>query len=343
MSIRVAVAGCTGYAGGEVLRLLLGHPEVNIGTLTGNSSVGDLLGQHQPHLAALANREILATSAENLAGHDVVFLALPHGTSAAIAEQLGEDVLVVDAGADFRLADANQWRQFYGTAHAGTWPYGLPELPGQREQLAGTKRVAVPGCYPTASTLALLPAVAGGLIDTSDISIVAVSGTSGAGKSLKPNLLGSEVMGNVSPYGVGGTHRHTPEIVQNLSRVSETEVSVSFTPVLAPLPRGILATCSAPIAEGVTQEMAYQAYSAQYQAEPFVELLPAGTLPTTASVLASNRASVQVVLDPAAGRLVAFCAIDNLTKGTAGGAIQSMNLALGISEETGLTTNGVAP
>ncbi len=343
MTYSVAVAGCTGYAGGELLRLLLAHPDVSIGALTGNSSVGDLLGQHQPHLAPLADRVVQETSAEVLAGHDVVFLALPHGTSAAIAEQLGDDVVVIDAGADFRLNDATQWEKFYGTPHAGTWPYGLPELPGAREALAGSRRVAVPGCYPTACTLALLPAVAGSLVDPSQIVIVAASGTSGAGKSLKPNLLGSEVMGSMSPYGVGGVHRHTPEITQNLSGVTDDEVVVSFTPTLAPMPRGILATCSAPAAPGVTTDVVRATYEAFYADEPFVDLLPEGVWPQTASIVGSNRVIVQVVVDETAGRLIAISAIDNLTKGTAGGAVQSMNLALGLPEGSGLSTVGVAP
>lgn len=343
MTYKVAVAGCTGYAGGELLRILLQHPEVEIGVLTGNSSVGERLGDHQPHLAPLADRIVAPTTAEELAGHDVVFLALPHGTSAAIAEQLGDDVLIVDAGADFRLNDAAAWEQFYGSPHAGTWPYGLPELPGARDALEGAKRIAVPGCYPTASTLALLPAVAGGLVDPTQISIVAASGTSGAGKAAKPHLIGSEVMGSMSPYGVGGGHRHTPEITQNLSSVTESEVSVSFTPLLAPMPRGILATCSAPIVGDVSTAIARATYEAFYADEPFVDLLPEGSWPQTAAVVGSNRATVQVVIDLAARRLIAISAIDNLTKGTAGGAVQSMNIALGLEESTGLSTTGVAP
>lgn len=343
MTYTVAVAGCTGYAGGELLRILLQHPEVEIGVLTGNSSVGERLGDHQPHLAPLADRIVAPTTAEELAGHDVVFLALPHGTSAAIAEQLGDDVLIVDAGADYRLNDAAAWEQFYGSPHAGTWPYGLPELPGARDALEGSKRIAVPGCYPTASTLALLPAVAGGLVDPTQISIVAASGTSGAGKAAKPHLIGSEVMGSMSPYGVGGGHRHTPEITQNLSCVTESEVSVSFTPLLAPMPRGILATCSAPIVGDVSTAIARATYEAFYADEPFVDLLPEGSWPQTAAVVGSNRATVQVVVDLAARRLIAISAIDNLTKGTAGGAVQSMNIALGLEESTGLSTTGVAP
>ncbi len=343
MTYTVAVAGCTGYAGGEVLRLLLQHPGVEIGALTGNSSVGDLLGMHQPHLAPLADRRVVDTTPENLAGHDVVFLALPHGASAAIARQLGEETLVVDAGADFRLQDSSLWERYYGSPHAGTWPYGLPELPGQRSKLAGARRIAVPGCYPTTATLALLPAVAAGLVDASQLSIVAASGLSGAGKAAKPNLMGAEVMGNATAYGVGGAHRHTPEIIQNLSAVTSATVNVSFTPLLVPMPRGILATCSAPVSDGVDTVRARQVYEEAYCSEPFVDLLPEGIWPQTASVVGGNRTTVQVVVDDAAGRLIAIAALDNLTKGTAGGAIQSMNIALGLPEAAGLSTVGVAP
>jgi N-acetyl-gamma-glutamyl-phosphate reductase len=244
MAVRAAVAGASGYAGGELLRLLLAHPEVEIGALTGNSNAGQKLGALQPHLLPLADRVLQETTPEVLAGHDVVFLALPHGQSAAVAEQLGPDVLVVDMGADFRLKDAADWERFYGSAHAGTWPYGLPELPGARAALEGSKRIAVPGCYPTAASLALFPAYAAGLAENEAV-IVAASGTSGAGKAPKAHLLGSEVMGSMSPYGVGGGHRHTPEIIQNLGAAAGEPVTVSFTPTLAPMPRGILATCSA--------------------------------------------------------------------------------------------------
>ncbi|UBI39812.1 MULTISPECIES: N-acetyl-gamma-glutamyl-phosphate reductase [Streptomyces] len=342
MAIRAAVAGASGYAGGEVLRLLLGHPRVEIGALTGNSSAGRTLGEVQPHLPALAERVLQETSADALAGHDVVFLALPHGQSAAIAEQLGPDVLVIDCGADFRLRDAGEWVRFYGSPHAGTWPYGLPELPGAREALRGTKRVAVPGCYPTAVSLALWPVFAAALVELEAV-VVAASGTSGAGKAARPHLLGSEVMGSMSPYGVGGGHRHTPEIAQNLAAVAGGPVSVSFTPTLAPMPRGILATCSAKAHPGTTAQTVRAAYEKAYGDEPFVRLLPEGRWPSTGAVTGSNVAQVQVVLDDAAGRVIAVSAIDNLTKGTAGGAVQSMNIALGLAEELGLSTTGVAP
>ncbi|MFI0942050.1 N-acetyl-gamma-glutamyl-phosphate reductase [Streptomyces sp. NPDC021020] len=342
MALRAAVAGASGYAGGEVLRLLVGHPEVEIGALTGNSNAGQRLGGLQPHLLPLADRVLEATSAEVLAGHDVVFLALPHGQSAAVAEQLGEDVLVVDMGADFRLENAADWERFYGSPHAGTWPYGLPELPGARAALAGSRRIAVPGCYPTAVSLALVPAYAAALAEPEAV-IVAASGTSGAGKAAKPHLLGSEVMGSMTPYGVGGGHRHTPEMIQNLSAAAGTRVGVSFTPTLAPMPRGILATCTAKAAPGVTAADVRAAYEKAYGDEPFVHLLPEGRWPATASVYGSNAVQLQVAFDEAERRIIAISAIDNLTKGTAGGAVQSMNIALGLPETTGLTTIGVAP
>ncbi|MER7407070.1 N-acetyl-gamma-glutamyl-phosphate reductase [Streptomyces sp. NPDC000070] len=342
MAVRAAVAGASGYAGGELLRLLLAHPEVEIGALTGNSNAGLRLGALQPHLLPLAGRVLQETTPEVLAGHDVVFLALPHGQSAAVAEQLGPDVLVIDMGADFRLTDAAAWERFYGSAHAGTWPYGLPELPGARAALEGSKRVAVPGCYPTAVSLALFPAYAAGLAEPEAV-IVAASGTSGAGKAPKPHLLGSEVMGSMSPYGVGGGHRHTPEITQNLSAAAGEPVSVSFTPTLAPMPRGILATCSAKAKDGVTAESLRAVYEKAFADEPFVHLLSEGQWPATASVYGSNAVQAQVAYDAAAGRIIVISAIDNLTKGTAGGAVQSMNIALGLDETTGLTTIGVAP
>jgi len=341
MTVRVAVAGASGYAGGEVLRLLLAHPEVEIGEVTAGANAGERLGSLQPHLTPLADRVLAETSLETLSGHDVVFLALPHGQSAAVAEQLGPEVVVVDCGADFRLTDAETWTRFYGSEHAGSWPYGLPELADLRARLEGARRVAVPGCYPTVTTLALAPAVAAGIVDPTDLVVVAASGTSGAGKAAKAHLLGSEVMGSVSAYGVGGVHRHTPEIVQNLGLLTDADVRVSFTPLLVPMSRGILATCTAPTT--VTSAEARETYVAAYDKEPFVHLLPEGQWPQTQSVLGSNTVQLQVTVDDTAGRLVAVGAVDNLTKGTAGAAVQCMNLALGLPETTGLPVVGVAP
>ncbi len=338
----VAVAGASGYAGGEALRLLLGHPDVEIGAVTAASNAGQRLGELQPHLLPLGDRVLGPTDAAHLAGHDVVILGLPHGASGPLAVQLGDETVVIDCGADFRLADPAAWERFYGSPHAGAWPYGLPELPGQRDRLRGARRVAVPGCYPTVATLTTAPALAAGLIEP-DVVVVAASGTSGAGRAAKPHLLGSEVMGNASAYGVGGVHRHTPEMVQNLSGVAGVPVSVSFTPMLVPMSRGILATCSAPLAPGVTADQAYDAYAAAYADEPFVHLLSPGQWPQTQAVAGSNAVHLQVAVDQTAGRLVAVGAVDNLAKGTAGAAVQCLNLSLGLPEAAGLSVVGVAP
>jgi N-acetyl-gamma-glutamyl-phosphate reductase len=338
----VGVTGATGYAGGEVCRLLAGHPNLRLAGVHANSSAGRRLGELQPHLLPFADLEVQGSDPASLVGYDVVVLALPHGESAAVAAQLPEDALVIDCGADHRLNDPAAWARWYGGEHAGSWPYGLPELPGQREQLAGATRIAVPGCYPTSVTLALAPALAAGLVGP-DVVVVAASGTSGAGKSLKPNLLGSEVMGSVSAYGVGGIHRHTPEMIQNLSRAAGAPVTVSFTPTLVPMSRGILATCSAPLTPGTDADTARAAYAKAYADEPFVHLLPEGQWPTTAQVLGANTVALQVAVDPDAGRLVIVAAVDNLTKGTGGAALQCANLALGLPETTGLPVVGVAP
>ncbi len=341
----VAVAGASGYAGGEILRLLLGHPayadgRLTIGALTGATSAGSTIAEHHPHLLPLATRVLEATEARVLSGHDVVFLGLPHGHSAALAEQLDPDTLIVDCGADFRLTNADAWDKFYDSPHAGTWPYGLPELPGNRDRLRGARRVAVPGCYPTAALLALLPAVAENLIEPV-VTVVAVSGTSGAGRTAKPDLLGSEIIGSARAYNIGGVHRHTPEIAQGLQALTDRTVHVSFTPVLIPMSRGILATCTARTAAPLARLR--EAYEKAYASEFFVHLMPEGQLPRTGAVVGSNAAHVAIAVDEDAGMFVAISAIDNLVKGTGGAAVQSMNLALGWPETEGLSVVGVAP
>jgi N-acetyl-gamma-glutamyl-phosphate reductase len=341
----VAVAGASGYAGGEILRLLLGHPgysdgRLTIGALTAAASAGTTLAEHHPNLLPLAHRTLEPTDLDVLAGHDVIFLALPHGHSAALAEQLGLDTVIVDCGADFRLTDPAAWERFYGSPHAGSWPYGLPELPGGRERLRGATRIAVPGCYPTAALLALLPAVAADLVEPA-VTVVAVSGTSGAGRAARVDLLGSEVIGSARAYNIAGAHRHTPEIAQGLRAVTDREVTVSFTPVLIPTSRGILATCTARTRAPLSELRA--AYEKAYDAEPFIHLLPEGQLPRTGAVIGSNAAQIAVAVDDDAGVLVAIAAIDNLVKGTGGAAVQSLNLALGWPETEGLSIVGVAP
>jgi N-acetyl-gamma-glutamyl-phosphate reductase len=343
--LKVAIAGASGYAGGEILRLLLGHPayadgRLAIGSLTAAASAGSSLAEHHPHLIPLAQRVLEPTELDVLSGHDVVFLALPHGHSAELAEQLSPETLIIDCGADFRLTDASAWEHYYGSPHAGSWPYGLPELPGARDRLRGARRVAVPGCYPTAALLALLPALAEDLVEPA-VTVVAVSGTSGAGRAAKTDLLGSEVIGSARAYNIAGAHRHTPEIAQGLRAVTDRDVTVSFTPVLIPTSRGILATCTARTRTPLSQLRA--AYEKAYHAEPFIYLLPEGQLPRTGSVIGSNAAHIAVAVDEAAETFVAIAAIDNLVKGTGGAAVQSMNLALGWPETAGLSVVGVAP
>lgn len=347
MVIRVAVAGVSGYVGGEVLRVFSAHPDVEFGALTGHASAGDTIGAHHPHLVPLASRIIQPTTVESLSGHDVVVLALPHGASGVIAAQLPADVLVLDCGADYRLASADAWAEYYGGEHAGTWPYGMPELATphgpQRGLLPGVKRIAVPGCNVTAVTLALQPGITAGVIDASDVVATLAVGYSGAGKKLAANLLAAEGLGSAVPYAVGGTHRHVPEILQNFESAGAVGPRISFTPVLVPMSRGILASVTAPLAPGADAESVRAAWVDAYADEPFVHVLPEGSWPATASTIGANTALVQVTVDEKAGRVVAVCAIDNLVKGTAGAALQSMNVALGLPETTGLTTIGLAP
>lgn len=347
MSFSVAVAGASGYAGGELLRLLSAHPDFDVTTVTAFSNAGQRLVDVQPHLRSLSHLTLADTTAEVLSGHDVVFLALPHGKSGELTSQLADDTLVVDCGADHRLESEADWAAFYGGDYFGAWTYGLPELPIagglQRSRIAGAKRIAVPGCNVTAITLGLAPGIRSGVIESGDLVAVLAVGPSGAGKSLKTELLASELMGSASAYGVGGVHRHNPEIIQNLTAAGGVEVSVSFTPVLVPMSRGILATSTAKLAPGVTASQVRNAWEQAYADEPFVHVLPAGQFPRTADTVGANTALIGLAVDERARRVVTVTAIDNLVKGTAGAAIQSANIALGLSETTGLPTDGVAP
>jgi N-acetyl-gamma-glutamyl-phosphate reductase len=349
MPLSVAVAGASGYAGGELLRLLAQHPELQVTTVTAHSNAGQLLGDVQPHLRSLADLRLVETTAENLSSADVVLLALPHGQSGAVTAGLPDDVVVVDCGADHRLTDPAAWDRFYGGEFFGAWDYGVPELlidggtRKQRETLAGSTRIAAPGCNASAVTLALAPAIAAGVASAQDLVAVLAVGTSGAGKAAKVNLLASEIMGSASAYQVGGIHRHIPEIQQNLVAAGATDPTLSFTPVLVPMSRGILATATAPLAPGVSAADVRDAYESAYAEEPFVQLLPEGSFPRSGDTTGANTALMGVTVDEAANRIVAICAIDNLVKGTAGAAIQSLNVALGFEETTALPVNGVAP
>ena len=346
MSLKVAIAGASGYVGGELARLVAEHPQLDLVTVTANTNAGERFINLHPHLQSFAHLELVSTDAEHLTGHDVVFLALPHAKSAEVAAWLDADVLVIDCGADFRLESSEDWEKFYGGIHAGSWAYGMPELilaegAKQRDALRGVKRVAVPGCNVTAITLALSPLLAANLIDNDDIVSVLSVGTSGAGRSASSDLSHSEMHESARAYGVGGVHRHTPEIEQNLSKSAGQKVQVLFTPVLVPMSRGILAVNTAK-ATGPIEQL-HHALTKYYEGEKFIRVLPLGEWPQTSNVLGSNVCEIGVALDEHSGRVTVVSAIDNLVKGTAGAAIQSLNLALGIAEDTGLSVNGVAP
>ncbi len=354
MRYTAAIAGASGYAGGEVARFLANHPHIEATTLAAHSNAGQEVTAVQPHLRSYRGQVFQDTTAENLAGHDVVFLALPHGASGEIAAQISQispESVIVDCGADHRLHSPQAWDDFYGGPFNEPWNYGVPELlvdgTKQRENLRGAKRIAAPGCNASTVSLALAPGVAAGLIDPTDVVATLAVGPSGAGKSLRVNLLAAEIMGSASPYAVGGVHRHIPEIEQALREAPagglSEDVRISFTPLLVPMPRGILAVCSAPVKEGVTEAQLRAAWRAVYEDETFVQVLPDGQHPATASTVGANTLLMSVTLDERAGRVVVIAALDNLAKGTAGAAIQSANIALGISEEAGLTIDGVAP
>lgn len=352
MPLSVAVSGASGYAGGEILRLLAAHPEVELRTVTAHSNAGQPLIDHQPHLRSLRHLTLQPSTPEVLAGHDIVFLALPHGQSGQYTEALADTALVIDAGADHRLTSSDDWDAFYGGDFHEPWTYGVPELlvggangtGKQRDKLVGASRIAAPGCNASTVALSLAPGVAAGVIDPSDIVSVLAVGPSGAGKSLKTNLLAAEILGSANPYAIGGTHRHIPEIRQALRGAGAVgDIRISFTPVLVPMSRGILATSTAPIADGVSDAQIREAWESAYADEAFVQLLPEGSFPRTADVTGANTALMGLAIDRAAGRVVVVTAVDNLAKGTAGAAIQSMNIALGFAETTGLSVNGVAP
>jgi N-acetyl-gamma-glutamyl-phosphate reductase len=342
MGVTAGILGASGYAGAELVRIVDGHPGLELGPLVAAGNAGRRLGDVHPQLVSLADRPLLDVTAPEIADCDLVFLALPHGASAEVVAGLGGDPLIVDLGADFRLADPADWSRWYGGPHAGRWPYGLPELPEARAEIGSARRVANPGCYATAVSLALAPLLAAGLVEPADLVVVAASGTSGAGRKAAEHLIGSEVMGDLTPYRVGGTHQHLAELRQSLSAVAAGPVSMSFTPILAPMPRGILATCTARLRPRVDEPALRAAYRG-YDDEPFVTLLPAGRWPHTAATVGSNSTQLQVVADVDAGRAVVVAAIDNLGKGAAGQAVQNANLMLGLPEPTGLEVNGISP
>jgi N-acetyl-gamma-glutamyl-phosphate reductase len=337
--MKTAIVGASGYAGTELLRLLLDHPKFEPTVITAHSNAGELISSVAPQLAKLGDRRFESFDLAKVNACDLVFLALPHGESAALIAQLDPELKVVDLGADFRLTGAEKWARYYGGTHAGTWTYGLPELPGKREAIAKSTRVANPGCYATSISLAIAPALE--LIDSQDIVVVAASGTTGAGRNAKVNLLGSEVMGSLSSYKFGGVHQHTPEIEEALTHIAGSDVKISLTPILAPMPRGILSTVTAKLTSSATTETMHALYTKAYAADEFVTVLPIGQMPKTNSVIGSNHVQLQVAVDTHTHRLIISAVIDNLGKGAAGQAIQNANLICGLPENAGLEMLGL--
>ncbi len=337
--MRTAVIGASGYAGGELLRLLAIHPQLQVTQVSAHSNAGELITSVHPHLTTFQDQKFAAIESLNFGEIDVAFIALPHGQSASVVKNIPSHIKVIDLGADFRLSDSAQWDKYYDGDHAGVWTYGLPEIPGQREKISNSVQVSNPGCYATSIIVGLLPAL--DFIDVSDVVVVAASGTTGAGRSAKINLIASEVMGSLTSYKFGGIHQHTPEVEQALSNVSGKDVKISFTPILAPMPRGILSTITARLTKGISTEQVNALYAKFFEADYFVDVLPEGQLPKTGSLTGSNKIQMQVAVDGHVQRLVISVALDNLGKGAASQAIQNANLMCGFHEGAGLSTDGL--
>ena len=337
--MKTAVIGASGYAGGELLRLLSIHPHLQVTQVSAHSNAGELITSIHPHLTTHNGERFLSIDSLKFEEIEVAFIALPHGQSAGIVEKFSKNTKIVDLGADFRLTDAAQWNKYYDGIHAGAWTYGLPEIPGSREKISQSQQVANPGCYATSIISGVLPAL--DIIESSDVVVVAASGTTGAGRNAKISLIASEVMGSLTSYKFGGVHQHTPEIEQILQSRCGKSVKISFTPVLAPIPRGILATVTARVTSPTSIKTLRDCYTNFYNNSKFVEVLPEALMPETLSVLETNNAQIQVAFDEHVDRVLISIAIDNLGKGAAGQAIQNANLMCGISEDAGLSSKGI--
>lgn len=337
--MKTAVIGASGYAGGELLRLLSTHPHLQVTQVSAHSNAGELITNVHPHLTTHNGERFLSIDSLKYEEIEVAFIALPHGQSAGIVEKFSKNTKIVDLGADFRLTDAAQWKKYYEGIHAGAWTYGLPEIPGSREKISQSRQVANPGCYATSIIAGVLPAL--DVIDSSDVVVVAASGTTGAGRNAKISLIASEVMGSLTSYKFGGVHQHTPEVEQALSLASGKTVKISFTPILAPMPRGILSTITARLSVNMDTEKVHSLFSNFYKNDYFVDVLPIGQMPKTGSLTGSNKIQMQVAVDEHTHRLVISVAIDNLGKGAASQAIQNANLMCGFHEGAGLSTDGL--
>ena len=338
--MKTAVIGGSGYAGGELLRLLAIHPNFEVLIVSAHSNAGELIQSVHPQLQSHKDQRFVSNEQIDFSEIELVFLALPHGESAALIAKIPTQIKIVDLGADYRLEDRTAWEKYYGGNHAGSWVYGLPELSkNQRAAIAKESRVANPGCYATSIALGVAPALS--FIDASDIVVVAASGTTGAGRNAKIDLIASEVVNSLTSYKFGGVHQHTPEIEQAISSLAETPAKISFTPILAPMPRGILSTITAKLTTSVSVEEVHSIYADYFSADTFVDVIPLGQLPKTNAVTGSNKAMMQVAVDEHTNRLVVSVAIDNLGKGAAGQAIQNANIICGFDETTGLVHDGI--
>ena len=337
--MKTVVIGASGYAGGELLRLLAIHPHLQVVQVSAHSNAGELITSVHPHLTTYQGQKFVNIESINFDQVDVAFIALPHGQSAGVIKNISTHTRIIDLGADFRLNNSAQWSKYYDGEHPGVWTYGLPEIPGQREKISKSLQVSNPGCYATSIIAGLLPALK--VVDVSDVVVVAASGTTGAGRSAKINLIASEVMGSLTSYKFGGVHQHTPEIEQALNEFANEDVKISFTPVLAPMPRGILSTITARLNSKVSTEQVNALYAKFYVDDYFIDVLPIGQMPKTGSLIGSNKVQIQVAVDEHVQRLVISVALDNLGKGAASQAIQNANLMCGFHEGSGLPTDGL--
>ena len=337
--MNVGVIGASGYAGGELLRFLALHPEFEPVAITAHSNAGELITAVHPQLQSYRKLKFTAFNASDFLDCELIFIALPHGESAKIIHELPPQAKIVDLGADYRLHNSDSWLKYYGGTHAGTWTYGLAEVPDKRSEICAATKVANPGCYASAIALGAIPAAS--FADLSDIVVVAASGTTGAGRSAKVSLIASEIMGSLSSYKFGGAHQHIPEIEETISAATQQDVHISFTPILAPMPRGILATITAKCIEAISTTQAHAIFTDFYKNDQFLSVLPLGTMPKTSSVIGSNRVQMQVAIDEHVNRVVISVVIDNLGKGAAGQAIQNANLMCGFDETLGLLSDGV--
>ncbi len=337
--MKIGVVGASGYAGGELLRLLAFHPHFKVTAITAHSNAGEQITSIHPQLQSYAGKKFNAFSTSDFAQCELIFLALPHGESAKVIAQLPPTAKIVDLGADYRLEDASQWEKYYGGDYAGAWTYGLADIEPFKSQVSNSTKVANPGCY--ATSIALGAAPASEIVDLTDVVVVASSGTTGAGRSAKINLIASEVAGSLTSYKFGGVHQHTPEVEQALTKISGVKARISFTPILAPMPRGILSTITAKLTKKISTDEVHAIYTNYFASSHFVTVLPVGVMPKTAALTGSNDVQIQVAVDEHASRLVISVAIDNLGKGAAAQAIQNANLMCGFDETAGLRFDGL--